>query len=389
MRPIRHTAGLPGRLTIGLRGRLTIGVPGRLTIGVLLPLLAALPWPVAAQSYRGPGMARTEVAPGVHAFTFDNPLGDAGGVDGNAVAIINTHDVIVVDAQGTPATARRVIDEIRKLTPLPVHYVVNTHWHGDHWLGNQAYREAFPQVEFIAHPHARIDMEGEEIPGFTRWRDGGVDSYITQVEERLAAGKRRDGTPYTAADSATIQRQLAALRWFKPQLAEVTPVLPTLTVADSLVLHRGERTIVVRFAGRGNTRGDLTVWLPREQVLVTGDLLVGPAPYSFGSYLTEWIATLGALRALPARVIVPGHGPLRRDWAYLDLVRELLTATRDQARAAVARGLDLSATRAAVDLHALRERFVGNDAAVGRAFDAFFVQPAVERAWLEARGEVR
>lgn len=363
-------------------------VGGSLVASALL-LLALRPVAAVAQPYDGPAMERSEVAPGVHAFVFDNPLGDGAGVDGTAVVIINANDVVVVDAQGTPATARRVIDGIRRLTALPVRYVVNTHWHGDHWLGNQAYRDAFPQVEFIAHPNTIADMQGEEIAGFTSWRDGGVDTFIGQVEQRLAAGRRRDGTPFTAADSAATRRQLAAMRWLKPQLAEITPLLPTLTVADSLVLHRGERTIVVRFVGRGNTRGDLTVWLPREGVLVTGDLLVGPAPYAFGSYPTEWIATLSTLRQLPASVIVPGHGPLRRDWAYLDLVRELLTSTRDQARDAVAKGLDLDATRKAVELRALRARFTQGDARVERAFDAFFVQPAVERAWQEARGGLR
>jgi glyoxylase-like metal-dependent hydrolase (beta-lactamase superfamily II) len=171
-------------------------------------------------------------------------------------------------------------------------------------------------------------------------------------------------------------------------LKEVRPVLPTLLVADSLILRRGERTIAIRYLGRGNTRGDLTVWLPREQVLVTGDLLVNPVPYSFGSHLGEWVATLGKLRALPARVIVPGHGTIQRDWSYFDQFVELLNATRRQAADAVRQGLDLEATRKAVDLAALRERFVQGDVRRGRAFDAFFTAPAVERAWLEARGEL-
>jgi glyoxylase-like metal-dependent hydrolase (beta-lactamase superfamily II) len=123
-------------------------------------------------------------------------------------------------------------------------------------------------------------------------------------------------------------------------------------------------------------------------VLVTGDLLVNPAPYSFGSYLGDWVTTLGELRRLPAAVIVPGHGEVQRDWAYFDLFVELLESTLAQTRAAVARGLDLDATRKAVDLSALRERFTRGNPAIGRSFDAFFTAPAVERAWKEARGEL-
>ena len=321
-------------------------------------------------------------------MVFDNALGDAGAVDGTAVVIINPSDVIVVDAQWSPATARRVIAEIRKLTPNPVRYVINTHWHGDHWFGNQAYRDAFPGVEFIAHENTLVDLEARELTSFDKFRTTDLPAMIADFEKRIAAAIRRDGKPYTAADSAIMKKQLAALKWAGPVINEVTPVRPTLTIADSLVLRRGDRQIIVRYLGRGNTRGDLSVWLPAERVLITGDLLVNPAPYSFFSYLGDWTRTLGALRALPAAAIVPGHGAVQRDWTYFDLVGELLRATLSQARDAVTKGLDLEGTRKAVDLSAFRERFARGDAAIGRAFDAFFVAPAVERAWLEARGEL-
>jgi glyoxylase-like metal-dependent hydrolase (beta-lactamase superfamily II) len=341
-----------------------------------------------AQEYHGPQYTRTELAPGVYAFVFDNQLGDAAAVDGTAVVIINQSDVVVVDAQWSPTTARRVIAEIRKLTPNPVRYVINTHWHGDHWLGNQAYREAWPTVEFVSHVNTVVDAEAQEVSGFEKFRTTGIPTMIADYEKRLAGGVRRDGTPYTSADSAAVRKQIAALKWASPVINEVTPLLPTLTITDSLVLRRGERKIVVRFLGRGNTRGDLSVWLPVERVLVTGDLLVNPAPYSFGSYLGDWTKTLGTMRALPASVIVPGHGAIQRDWTYFDMFVELLNSTLTQARAAVAKGLDLEATRKAVDLSAFRERFTGGDVAIGRSFDAFFIAPAVERAWLEARGEL-
>lgn len=351
------------------------------------PVQAPVQPPRQPTAYTGPGFVRTEVAPGVHAFVFDNPLGDAANVDGTAVAIINDTDVVVVDAQWTPATARRVIAELRTLTNKPVRYVITTHWHGDHWFGNQAYAEAFPGVEFVAHANTAIDLEAEEIPTLEKTKSDALPGFIGAIEQVLASGKRRSGQALTASDSARLRRQIDAVRWAIPAFREVQPVRPTLTIADSLVLRRGARTIVVRYLGRGNTRGDLSVWLPAERVLVTGDLLVNPAPYSFGSFLGDWVATLGKLRALPATVIIPGHGAIQRDWRYLDLVVELLESTRAQARAAVAKGLDLEATRRAVDLSAFRARFAQGDEGIGRAFDAFFIAPAVERAWREARGE--
>ncbi|MBC7897808.1 MAG: MBL fold metallo-hydrolase [Cytophagaceae bacterium] len=335
-----------------------------------------------------PGFERTEVAPGVHAFVFDNALGEGAGVDGTALVIINSDDVVVVDAQGMPVTARRVIAEIRKLTPKPVRIVVNTHWHGDHWLGNQAYRDAYPGVEFVAHANMVADAKAEELSGLDKWRNTGLPAMIADFEQRYAKGIRRDGKPYSTEDSARVRARIASFKWALPGLEEITPVLPTRTITDSLVLQRGERTIVIQYLGRGNTRGDLSVWLPRERVLATGDLLVNPAPYAFGSYLGEWMVTLGRLHTLPAAVIVPGHGAIQRDWAYVDLFVEMLGSTLAQARAAVAKGLDLEATRKAVDLSAYRTRFVRGDSAVAGAFDAFYLAPAVERAWLEARGEL-
>ena len=132
--------------------------------------------------------------------------------------------------------------------------------------------------------------------------------------------------------------------------------------------------------GRGNTRGDLVVYLPRERVLVTGDLVVNPVPFSFGSYLGEWIETLKKLRAIEADVIVTGHGPVQRDKAYIETVGSLLESTLAQAREAVRKGLSLEETRKAVNLDAFRQRLAGDDPARRRAFDAFFVTPAVERA---------
>lgn len=359
----------------------------RIGLLALLVVRAGSAW-AQVKPYHGPGFARSELAPGVWAFVFDNPLGDKAGVDGTSVVIINDADVVVVDAQWSPASTRKVLAEIRKLTTKPVRYVVNTHWHGDHWYGNQVYQAAYPGVEFIAHPNTLADLEVQEIPDLVSTWQVTLPDQIKAGEARLAKGIRRDGTPYTTADSARAMGQIAAFRWAIPANREIRPVRPTLLVADSLILRRGDRTIAIRYLGRGNTRGDLSVWLPKERVLVTGDLLVNPAPYSFGSYLSEWVKTLTQLRALPAAVIVPGHGAIQRDWAYLDQFVELLNWTLGQAKDAVAKGLDLEATRKAIDLTSFRQRFAGSDDGKGRAFDAFFTAPAVERAWLEARGEL-
>ena len=91
-----------------------------------------------------------------------------------------------------------------------------------------------------------------------------------------------------------------------------------MTVADSLVLHRGGRDIEVKFLGRGHTSGDLVVYLPKERIVATGDLVVHPIPFGGSSYLQEWAGTLRKLKLLDATTIVPGHGEILSDWSYVD-----------------------------------------------------------------------
>jgi glyoxylase-like metal-dependent hydrolase (beta-lactamase superfamily II) len=348
-------------------------------------LIASCAATVEAQPLAPPSFEHTQLADGVHAFVFNNPLGPA--VDGTSLVVINDADVLVVDAQNTQHSARAILAEIKKLTAKPVRYVVTTHWHGDHHTGNQVYEEAFPGIEFIAHPNTRLDIEGQHNPGMERFKQN-VPSLIERYNQQLKDGKRSDGNPLTADDSTYLRESAVLIGWLGEDARAQRTVLPTITVDKELVLHRGKRRIEIKYLGRGNTRGDLVVFLPNERIVATGDLLVNPVPYSFGSYLGEWIQTLQAISALPVDVIVPGHGAIQRDRVYLEQVVALLESTLTQTKAAVAKGLDLAATRQAVKLDSLRLKFTRGERARERAFAAYFTTPAVERAFLEARGEL-
>src|SRR5438128_9147884 len=108
------------------------------------PLSAA---PPARTQYAPVSIARTELAPGIFQFT----VASDGYVEQlNSVAIVNDVDVLVFDTTTRPSTAEQIIAEIRKITDKPVRFVVNSHWHPDHWSGNQAYAAAFPGLEIIA-----------------------------------------------------------------------------------------------------------------------------------------------------------------------------------------------------------------------------------------------
>lgn len=133
-----------------------------LLVGALI-LVGGAQLPALAQGRPKP--TRTEIAPGIHLFRTA-PYGDVG-LDGNSIAIISSDGVLVFDTNGTPAAAGAVLAEIRTLTPQPVRYVVNSHWHWDHWYGTEVYTRAFPDVTIVAHERTRAMMAGPAI-GFNR-----------------------------------------------------------------------------------------------------------------------------------------------------------------------------------------------------------------------------
>jgi glyoxylase-like metal-dependent hydrolase (beta-lactamase superfamily II) len=321
------------------------------------------------------------LAEGVYGFVWSDPMQDL--IESNALFIVNDRDVVVVDTGGYPSTARRMLAALRQLTDKPVRYVVNTHWHDDHHWGNAVYRDAFPGVEFVAHRDTRTDILGQSYA--SREHDIALfDERTATLERWLRDGKDDTGKPLNDARRARARELIALDQAAVPEVRAVREAPPDLTFDDHLVLHRGDRTIELRFLGRGNTRGDVVVLLPKERIVATGDLLVSPIPFAFGSYYAEWADTLHALDGLPADTLFFLHGKPQRDRTYLRQVEGLLRALVAQCSAAVASGLSLEAAKQKITLADWKAKFAGTDEMKGRAF---FVAPAVTRAFRQARGE--
>jgi glyoxylase-like metal-dependent hydrolase (beta-lactamase superfamily II) len=324
------------------------------------------------------------LAEDVYGFVWKDPLQPL--IEGNALFVVNDRDVLVVDTSNFPTTARRMVAELRKLTDKPVRYVVNTHWHDDHHSGNAVYREVWPGVEFIAHRDTRSDILTRSYGA--REHDLAQIAKSSQTLERwIAAGEDDDGKPMDEAREQRAEAIIEANRWGLDELRAIEEAPPDLTFEDRLVLHRGGRTIELHWLGRGNTRGDIVVLLPNERILATGDLLVYPVPFGFYSYYEEWAATLARLDALPADVLFLSHGYPQRDRTYLHQVQRLLEALVAEAKAAAAAGLTPEQARERIALPEWRERFAAGDEAKARAFDAYFLAPAVERALRQALDE--
>lgn len=240
-----------------------------LAIGVSLGLS------IAAQHVR-PAPRAIEVAKGVYLF-LSKPYGEVG-LDGNAVAILSRDGVLVFDSNGTPAASAAVLAEIGKLTDKPVRYVVNSHWHWDHWYGTETYTKAFPDVKVVAHEKTRAMMAGPAIEFNRPGLETQLPGYLASLEKRAAADRQ-------------LQPALDEARFFLEQKKNARLVLPTVTYTDRLELTLGERTIHVLHHDRAVTPGDAFLYLPAEKILIAGDLLVNPVPFALSSYPTGWLRT--------------------------------------------------------------------------------------------------
>jgi glyoxylase-like metal-dependent hydrolase (beta-lactamase superfamily II) len=297
-----------------------------------------------------------KIVDGVYVASRPEPLRPY--VEGNVTIIINEHDVVVVDAGGSPRAARNVIAEIRKLTPNPVRWLIYTHIHRDHRFGTQEYVKTWPGIEIVAHPLVRQVIEGD---------DGRfVQGRIARLEANRAEAAK-DIETFRAAGNEKMVEVLEQYRRDVPQIIaeyrKIENLPPTATFQDRLTLHRGKRIIDIRFLGRGDTDHDVIVHLPIDGVVVTGDMVVHPFPYGFSTQPREWIATMKRLAGLEFDYLVPGHGDVQRGKEYLGRVIELVEAVQ-----------------AGADLAPFEREMTGGDPVLTYYFRGYFSTPAKAEA---------
>jgi glyoxylase-like metal-dependent hydrolase (beta-lactamase superfamily II) len=257
-------------------------------------------------SYKSPAFNFNKIAEGVYLAIGTGSL----VVMSNAAIVEGEHDVLVVDSHVTPGGAWALREELKAVTPKPIRYVVNSHYHFDHSHGNQIYG---PEVEIIGHEFARQQiLAGKSIDSPAHeFFVGGVPAQIKTLEQRLAA----------ATDDTTrqnVQAQLDVQRNHLEGTKAVRPTPPTATLTQSMTLYRGSREIRLVHIGRGHTAGDVVVFLPKERIVATGDLLTEQTSYMGDAYFTEWIQTIEALKKLDFDTVLPGHGRAFTGKAKLD-----------------------------------------------------------------------
>jgi glyoxylase-like metal-dependent hydrolase (beta-lactamase superfamily II) len=325
-----------------------------------------------------------EAAKGV--YLFSSPDFDGIEVNGNSIAVVCDHDVLVFDTNVLPSSAALVLNEIREISNKPVRYVVNSHWHPDHWDGNEVYAKRFPDLEIISSTDTRRLMENSmHIYGKTIEKLSADPA--KQMQASLQTGKNPDGSAISDSDRKEFLKDLQIQKEFMAEYNAMHPVLPTLTFDRQLTLYHGGREIrLMQFVG--NTAGDTVLYLPQEKTLIAGDLLTLPIPFGADSHPSQWIRSLKMLSSLDIDVIIPGHGPVQHDKAYLDLLIAALQSVVDQVHDALGRGLTLEQTRQVVKIDDIRKKFTRGDATLDAEFEGNFTQPIVRQVYDEATEEL-
>ena len=255
-------------------------------------------------------------------------------VNCNAAIILFDDAVLVVDTHSKPSAARALIEQIKKLTDKPVRYVVNTHFHWDHYQGNQAYPSSWPaSVEIISSEATRANIEQRGIPR--------VKHEIVTMPQEIEKLKSDLDKASDVGQKEQLRANLLQAEAYLAELKSMQVTLPSVTFDHSLILHRPSRTVEVLWLGNAHTNGDVFVYLPREKVLVTGDALHGWTPYMGDSYPFDWIQTLDAAEKLDFDQVIGGHGNVMRGKERFDLWKHYFRDLLDEAAQAYARGASL------------------------------------------------
>jgi glyoxylase-like metal-dependent hydrolase (beta-lactamase superfamily II) len=285
----------------------------------------------------------------------------------NVVVIVNAQDVTVFDSNTRPRTARMVIAEIRKMTPKPVRTLINSHWHQDHWSGNDEYVKAFPGLQIVATTETRDYMKRMGSRFFADGLNASVARSRVALDSTIQSGKQRDGSPLTADARRQSEKDIAETAAFAAEVAAIPRVLPTIAYRDSLILWSGGREFRL-ISVTGDATGSTVLYLPAEKILVMGDALVtqeegnGPPPWTTNSYaITPWLNSLRGLERLDATIVVPGQGAAFHDKAYLKLTGDLFDSIISQVHAALERGLvTLTEVQAVVNVDAIGRQYSPN-----------------------------
>jgi len=262
-------------------------------------------------------------------------------VNCNAAIILLGDSLLVVDTHSKPSAARALIEQIKKLTDKPVRYVVNTHFHWDHYQGNQAYPSSWPAgVEIISYEATRENIEHRGIPR-VKYEIATMPQEIEKLKSDLA--KATD-----SKQKETLQSNLQQAEAYFAELKSMQFTLPTLTFDRSFILYRKTRTVQILWLGNAHTNGDVWVYLPKEKIIFCGDALHGWTPFMADSYPFDWIRTLDAVEKLDFDIALGGHGDVMHGKEKFEMWKAYFRDLLDETGEAYSNGASLEQAQSQV-----------------------------------------
>ena len=295
----------------------------------------ASPYPVVA----GKAYQFEKVADGVYYATSTGSMVTGS----NNVAIVGDREVMVVDTGTSPAAARAMIEDLKVVTSNPVRFAVNTHFHYDHTDGNQVYAD---RADIIAHEYVKYAIEKLDV----LHREPFKTSQLTNVPNRIDTLKKQIAEEKDAERKATLERQLASAQSGWEQLKEIKPTAPNKTYSKQMNVKVGQRDVQLLFLGRGHTNGDTFIYLPKERIICTGDMLETAPSYMGDGQFDEWVVSLETLKKLEFDIILPGHGRVMTGKAIIGAYQSYLRDLMNQVANLRKQGLTAEQTAERVDL---------------------------------------
>jgi glyoxylase-like metal-dependent hydrolase (beta-lactamase superfamily II) len=307
---------------------------------------------------------------------------------GNVTVIEQSDGLVLVDAGGSPGAGRRIVQMVRTISGKPVKAVIISQWHGDKPQGLSEVLKAWPRARTIATRPTQAHLRDPRTMNTPGAPDPAANGAFQKQVAGFAAFAREQGS------HATEPRMQAGWarteRLFNQYALDMDGALTLSTTEafdERIVLADAHAPVEALFLGRADTDGDAAVWLPKQRVMVAGEIVVAPFPYGFECYPADWLQTLERLRQYPFRVLIPGHGAPQRDRTYLDRLGAAIAEVRAKVAPLAAKGLSLDQVRKEVDLTAQIQGFVGEDPWLAFWMRQYWADPVIASAYKEATGQ--
>jgi glyoxylase-like metal-dependent hydrolase (beta-lactamase superfamily II) len=268
----------------------------KLPIPVIALLLLFL-FPLAAHAENG----LVKITESVYSYTDVKGASPKTSFGANAGIIIGKDYLVAVDSLISAKEAKRFIKDIKKVSKKPVKFLINTHYHLDHSLGNSEFAKLGAVI--ISHEYDQGSMQ-----------------------------KAGEGMLQFAKQNGLTDRDLQGTR----------VVYPTLTFKDRLTFDLGNNKIEVLFPGPSHTAGSVLVYVPKEKVLFAGDILFTDFhPFLGEANIEGWIKVLDHIMTMDVDKIIPGHGPVSSKKDVADL-KNYLSVFDQKAKELTAKSNDLN-----------------------------------------------